>query len=257
MWVRSRPFTGRIVSVANCTIFDEAIFNYSRNFPFIWEEIAIPISSSDDRVPVEETMLHAASQHTPKLSELSVEPVTNLQTDYYVGISGLEPRVFYRVTDNWLERAVRFIVDDRKVRGIEDAISRELLRRSARPALVQPRQPTKLWGFRLCASIRLSATWRRLNRRSRQLLIRTATQLSCADAEGRTVAKVDSPIDMNVLMARSICPSLAGRFFFEPFGAFKNASDMRASPYRLALEKNATQPRFVVCCGSRKWDDPA
>lgn len=44
VWVKSRQFTGRIVTVANSKIFDEPVFNYTRDFPFIWEEIAIPIT---------------------------------------------------------------------------------------------------------------------------------------------------------------------------------------------------------------------
>ena len=39
MWVRSRQFTGRIVTVSNAKIFDEPVFNYTRDFPFIWEEM--------------------------------------------------------------------------------------------------------------------------------------------------------------------------------------------------------------------------
>ena len=34
MWVKSRQFTGRIVTVANNKIFDEPVFNYTRDFPF-------------------------------------------------------------------------------------------------------------------------------------------------------------------------------------------------------------------------------
>ena len=39
MWVRSRQFTGRIVTVTNDKIFDEPVYNYTREFPYIWEEI--------------------------------------------------------------------------------------------------------------------------------------------------------------------------------------------------------------------------
>ncbi|MEO8811057.1 MAG: mechanosensitive ion channel domain-containing protein [Rhodanobacter sp.] len=127
MWIKSRQFTGRIVSVANNKIFDEAIFNYTRNFPFIWEEIIIPITYAADRVRAERIMLEATGKHTLKLSEVSAEAVKKLQTDYYVEISDFEPRVFYRITDNWLELTVRFIVGDHKVRQIKDAISREML----------------------------------------------------------------------------------------------------------------------------------
>ena len=127
MWIKSRQFTGRIVSVANNKIFDDPIFNYTRNFPFIWEEIVIPISYADDRVKAEQIMLDATRRHTLKISEVSAEAVKKLETDYYVEISDFEPRVFYRITDNWLELTVRFIVGEHKVRIIKDAISREMI----------------------------------------------------------------------------------------------------------------------------------
>src|SRR5205807_6397666 len=39
MWVKSRQFTGRLVTVTNSKIFDEPVYNYTRDFPFIWEEM--------------------------------------------------------------------------------------------------------------------------------------------------------------------------------------------------------------------------
>lgn len=127
MWIKSRQFTGRIVSVANNKIFDDPIFNYTRNFPFIWEEIVIPISYADDRVKAEQIMLEATRKYTLKISEVSAEAVKRLENDYYVEISDFEPSVFYRITDNWLELTVRFIVGDHKVRQIKNSISREML----------------------------------------------------------------------------------------------------------------------------------
>ncbi len=127
MWVKSRQFTGRIVSVANNKIFDDPIFNYTRNFPFIWEEIVIPISYADDRGKAEQIMLEATRKYTLKISEVSAEAVKRLEKDYYVEISDFEPAVYYRITDNWLELTVRFIVGDHKVRQIKNAISREML----------------------------------------------------------------------------------------------------------------------------------
>ena len=60
MWVKSRQFTGRIVTVSNAKIFAEPVFNYTRDFPFIWEEMAIPITYQADRAKVEAIMLEAA-----------------------------------------------------------------------------------------------------------------------------------------------------------------------------------------------------
>ena len=45
------------------------------------------------------------------------------------GVEPLElaPRVFYRITDNWLELTVRFVVGTHQIRGTKDAISRDML----------------------------------------------------------------------------------------------------------------------------------
>jgi hypothetical protein len=39
----------------------------------------------------------------------------------------LEPKVYYRLTDNWVELSVRFIVPQRGVRAIKDSMNREIL----------------------------------------------------------------------------------------------------------------------------------
>lgn len=40
----------------------------------------------------------------------------------------MKPKVYYRLTNNWLERAVRFIVEDHGIRRVKDAMSRDILR---------------------------------------------------------------------------------------------------------------------------------
>ncbi len=127
VWVKSRQFTGRIVSVANANIFDEPVFNYTRDFPFIWEEITIPITYQDKRVKAEEILLAATKKHVLKISEISETAVKKLEKEYFVNIKDFEPRVYYRITDNWLELSVRFIVGEHNIRGIKDQISREIL----------------------------------------------------------------------------------------------------------------------------------
>jgi small-conductance mechanosensitive channel len=48
MWVRARQYTGRVVTVSNAKIFDEPIFNHTREFPFVFEEMVLPISYNSD-----------------------------------------------------------------------------------------------------------------------------------------------------------------------------------------------------------------
>ncbi len=57
MWVQSRQFTGRIVTVSNSQIFDEPVYNYTRDFSYIWEEIHVPITYKAVRDAAEKIML--------------------------------------------------------------------------------------------------------------------------------------------------------------------------------------------------------
>jgi len=39
VWVGARQFTGRIVTITNDKIFEEPVYNYTRDFPFLFEEM--------------------------------------------------------------------------------------------------------------------------------------------------------------------------------------------------------------------------
>ncbi len=128
MWVKSRQYTGRIVTVSNDKIFDEPVYNYTRDFPYLWEEIAIPIPYAADRDRAERILLQAARRHTEHSSKTSQRAMDAMMERYYMQPSSVEPKVYYRLTDNWLELTVRFLTEDRGVRDVKDAMSREILR---------------------------------------------------------------------------------------------------------------------------------
>ncbi len=127
MWVRSRQFTGRIVTVSNSKIFAEPVFNYTRDFPFIWEEMAIPITYQADRAKVEEIMLEAARRSAVDADSLATEAKDELNRRFGVEPIDLIPKVFYRITDNWLELTVRFIVHTHLIRSAKDAMARYII----------------------------------------------------------------------------------------------------------------------------------
>lgn len=127
MWVKGRQFSGRIVTVSNSTVFDKPVYNYTRDFPYLWAEMMIPITYAADRARAEAIMLEAAKRHTAQTSRTSAEAMRHMQETYFVTATDFEPRVFYRLTDNWLELGLRFVVSDRGIREVKDAISREII----------------------------------------------------------------------------------------------------------------------------------
>ena len=127
MWVKSRQFTGRIVTVSNSQIFSEPVYNYSRDFPFIWEEMLIPITYQADRPYVERTLIEAARLHATDPDTMAVDAKQHLERTFGVDPIELHPRVYWRITDNWMELTVRFIVGTHQIRGAKDAMTRHII----------------------------------------------------------------------------------------------------------------------------------
>jgi small-conductance mechanosensitive channel len=128
MWVQSRQYTGRVVTVSNAKIFDEPVYNYTHEYPFLWEEMRVPIAYTADRDRAEQILLDVATRHAVRPEELDAGAVEELKRRYFLERLGTQPRVFWRITDNWLELTVRFVVRDRGIREVKDAICRDLLK---------------------------------------------------------------------------------------------------------------------------------
>ncbi len=128
MWVQSRQYTGRVVTVSNAKIFDEPVYNYTHEFPFLWEEMALPIPYTADRNRAEQILLDVAARHAVGTDELNAAAIDELKRRYFLERLGTQPRVYYRLTDNWLELTVRFVVRDRGIRDVKDAMSRDMLK---------------------------------------------------------------------------------------------------------------------------------
>jgi small-conductance mechanosensitive channel len=127
MWVHSRQFTGRLVTVTNDKVFDEPVYNYTHEFPYIWEEMRLPIRYADDRAKAERILLEAARKHALSEQRIGADEVTRLEQRFGIRIGEIDPRVYWRLTDNWLEITVRFLVADHGSREVKDKMSRDIL----------------------------------------------------------------------------------------------------------------------------------
>jgi small-conductance mechanosensitive channel len=127
MWVRSRQFTGRIVTVTNDKVFDEPVYNYTRDFPYIWDEINLPVKYGDDTARAEQILLDVARRHALTREKIGNQEVERLKDAFGIDVGDFDPRVYWRLTDNWLELTIRFLGPDHGMRPMKDAISRDIL----------------------------------------------------------------------------------------------------------------------------------
>ena len=99
----------------------------TREFPFIWEEITVPVPYRIDRDEAERLLLECVAAETARIDAASAPVKRALERRYFLTADDLTPRVFYRLTDNWLELTVRFIVQEHGIRDVKDAVSRAVL----------------------------------------------------------------------------------------------------------------------------------
>ena len=127
-WVHARQYTGRIVRITNDRIFDAPVYNYTREFPYLWEEMHFPIKYDDDREKVERLLVDIARRHTAPIVERATPALRELERRYPIAVGEeLVPRIYLRMTDSWLEFSLRFLAEARTVRGVKDAMTRDIL----------------------------------------------------------------------------------------------------------------------------------
>ena len=127
VWVDARQHTGRIVTVTNSAVFDDPVYNYSRELPFLWEELRVGIGYGADRPAAERILLDVACRHSLDRAEVGRDAIDRMRRHFFVPGTDLEPAVYCRLTESWVELAVRFVVPTHGIREVKSTVTREVL----------------------------------------------------------------------------------------------------------------------------------
>lgn len=113
-WIRGDVYNGRIVRIANSFVFKEPVFNYSADFPFLWDEITIPVAFRCDHRLAKDTLMGIAREITGDYADHAKEKWNAMMDRYRIEPASLDPQVILVLTENWMQFTVRFIVDYKK-----------------------------------------------------------------------------------------------------------------------------------------------
>jgi len=126
-WVNGRQFTGRIVAVSNKATFTSPVYNFSAAFDFVWEELTVGIPYRSDWKEAERILQEEAEKASQSVG--AREAIDAMKRRYPIPRAEVEPRVFVRAADSWMELAARFVVPVREARTAKDAITRHVWER--------------------------------------------------------------------------------------------------------------------------------
>ncbi len=110
-WVSSDNYSGRIVKLSNAFVFKGPVYNYSQDFPFVWDEFNLPIRYGSDIELAKEIVIKVAQECLSEYVSTSMEKWKTVVEKYYIENAQVEPTLAITLTDNWMQLNLRYIVD--------------------------------------------------------------------------------------------------------------------------------------------------
>lgn len=126
-WVQGDLYNGRIVSLSNGFIFKEKIHNYSAEYPFLWDELRLPIRTETDYELARSISKSVLEEVCGDYARQSKKQWLSLANKFRVEEARVEPMVTLEFDENWITLTLRYIVDFKKRRTTKDVIFTRLL----------------------------------------------------------------------------------------------------------------------------------
>lgn len=126
-WVDGDLYNGRIVRIANSYVFKEPVFNYSSDFPFLWDEIKIPIRFGSDHEKARAIFYQVVNEVTAAFTKEAIATWATMTNKYRVENAKTDPIVTLIFNDNWIEFTVRYVVDYKRRRIVKDQLFTTIL----------------------------------------------------------------------------------------------------------------------------------
>jgi len=142
-WVEADQSTGRLIHVPNGRVFIDPVANYTRGFPYIWNEVPVTITFESDWEAAKELLLEIARRHGSPMSEDAEREVLAASRSFLIFYSTLTPTVYTSVVESGVRLTARYICEARRRRGTEEAIWEDVLRAFAGRDDIEFAYPTR------------------------------------------------------------------------------------------------------------------
>jgi small-conductance mechanosensitive channel len=126
-WVNGDLYNGRITEISNSFVFNVPIQNYSGDYPFLWDEITIPLRTESDFDLARKIFVNVTNEVCGSYAAESKKPWAKMQGKYLIENASVDPSVTLRFDENWITFTIRFVVDYKKRRSTKDILFTRIL----------------------------------------------------------------------------------------------------------------------------------
>ena len=127
-WVDGDLYNGRIVRIPNSEALKSPVYNYTRDFSFLWDEIKIPVRYGSNTDEAREVLENIALELTRDFASEVQQNWENITRRYLIEKAQVLPMVTMTANDNWIEFTVRYIVNCRERRRMQDRLFERILK---------------------------------------------------------------------------------------------------------------------------------
>lgn len=126
-WVNGDLYNGRVVRIANSFVFKEPVFNYSGEFPFLWDEITVPIKYNSDYKFTRDMLQKISDDILQEYADRAKNAWKELVEKFLIEDARIDPMITMIANDNWVEFTVRYVVDYKARRITKDKLFTRIL----------------------------------------------------------------------------------------------------------------------------------
>lgn len=128
-WITADQYSGRILLIPNSMIFGTPILNYTQQLSLIWDEVVLPITYQSNMESAVKILTDVGTQYTREFLQNAEHDLEQMRHQFLVPQLELKPVVYVKVTSNWLELTMRYVVDPKKRRAASSFIYTEVFKR--------------------------------------------------------------------------------------------------------------------------------
>lgn len=126
-WVDGDLYNGRITEISNNFVFSTPIQNYSEHYPFLWDEIAIPIRTDSDFQEARSVFIKIVEEVCGEYATASQQTWDAMQGRFMLENASVKPSVTLRFDENWITFTLRYVVDFKRRRSTKDRLYTRIL----------------------------------------------------------------------------------------------------------------------------------
>jgi small-conductance mechanosensitive channel len=122
-WISADQYSGRIIQFANARVFGTPVMNYTQNFAYIWDEVTFALTYDSNVPQAKHIMETVGSEYTEEFLEGAQEQLDRMRQYFLVPETEVKPHVYTKITDNYLQLTMRYVVDPKKRRAASSFIA--------------------------------------------------------------------------------------------------------------------------------------